>query len=273
MPAIKDDTADLEFVIALVYERSRIRLHEGKEALIRARLGKRVRLLGYDSLHSYCDFLRHEADEEELIQVVDALATNFTGFLREKDHFEYLVREALPAVLPSGQRRIQVWSAACSTGEEPYSLAFYLGEHHPVSAGWDWSIYATDISTKALDKARSAVYPAERLEAIPVEWRRRYFQRGVGQWEGQVRVKEWVRERVRFAQVNLLGGFQCDRMFETIFCRNVMIYFDRPTQQELVRHLVRFLVPGGYFMTGHSESLNGLSVGLRCLRPSIYQKV
>jgi chemotaxis protein methyltransferase CheR len=267
-----DEAVDFDFIIALVYERSRIRLHDGKQALIRARLGKRMRLHGFESLNEYCEFLRTDADEEELTHVVDSLATNFTGFLRERDHFDFLVNEALPAVVPAGQKRINVWSAACSTGEEPYSMAFYLAEHRPLTAGWDWSIQATDISTKALKQATDAVYGEDRLNGLPKEWLRKYFQRGHGQWEGHYRIKPWVRERVHFQQLNLLGAFEMDRMHEMIFCRNVMIYFDRATQQELVRHLARFLVPRGYLVTGHSESLNGLSVGLRCLRPSVYQK-
>lgn len=267
-----DEAADFEFIIALVYERSRIRLHDGKQALIRARLGKRMRAHGYESFHEYCEFLRQRADEDEITHVVDALATNFTSFLREQVHFDFLVREALPTVMPKGQRQIQVWSAACATGEEPYSIALYLAEHYPLAAGWDWQVLATDISTKALDRARQGVYPGERVESVPAEWLRRYFQRGHGRMEGQVRLKEALRERVRFDQLNLLGNYTLDRRFEVIFCRNVMIYFDRATQQELVNHLLRFLAPKGFLITGHSESLNGLELGVRCLRPSIYQK-
>ncbi len=272
MPLTKDETADFDYIIRLVYERSRIRLHDGKHALIRARLGKRMRLHGHGTLGEYCEFLRTRADEEEITHVVDALATNFTGFLRERDHFEFVVNEALPALLGAVPRRFHVWSAACSTGEEPYSLAFYLAEHRPVAAGWDWQILATDISTKALAKATEAVYAEDRLTALPPEWLRRCFQRGHGAYEGYYRVKPGLRERVQFGQVNLLSGIEMDRKFEVILCRNVMIYFDRPTQQQLVGQLVRHLVPQGFLITGHSESLNGLPVGLRCLRPSIYQK-
>jgi chemotaxis protein methyltransferase CheR len=175
-------------------------------------------------------------------------------------------------VLPAGQKRFQVWSAACATGEEPYSLAFYLADQYPASAGWDWRVLATDISTRALDHAAAGVYAADRLESVPAEWRRRYFQRGVGRWEGFYRVKRAIIERVTFQQLNLLGAYPFKGPFEAIFCRNVMIYFDRPTQEELVRHLAQLLVPGGHLMTGHAESLPGLSAGLRCVRPSIYRK-
>ncbi len=266
------ESADYEFVIALVYERSRIRLTDGKHALISARLGKRMRQHGFDSFHDYVQFLRLEADEAEMTHVVDAVATNFTSFLREPDHFDFLVREALPGLLAKGRKRFQVWSAACATGEEPYSMAFYLAEHFPLAEGWDWQILATDVSTKALARARDAIYPGERLTGIPQEWLRRYFQRGHGEWAGQFRIKPDLRQRVRFQKVNLLDPLRMETPFEAIFCRNVMIYFDRETQESLVRQLTGFLVGDGFLLTGHSESLNGLATGLRCLRPSVYQR-
>jgi chemotaxis protein methyltransferase CheR len=272
MLKVAQEAADYDFVIALVYERSRIRLHEGKHALIRARLGKRMRARGFVSFHDYCDFLRHEADEDELTHVVDALATNFTSFLREKDHFEFMVDHALPGLLAPGEKQIRVWSAACATGEEPYTIALYLAEKFPAEEGWGWEIAATDVSTKALAAAQAGVYSAEKVAAVPPDWMRRHFQRGRGDWEGYYRVKELLRRRVSFRRVNLLDDYHFDRVFDVIFCRNVMIYFDRPTQQELVARLLRFLRPGGYLLTGHAESLNGLGAALRPLRPSIYQK-
>lgn len=272
MAAAAHEEADFQFVISLVYQRSRIRLHDGKHALIRARLGKRMRHHGFESFHRYCEFLRRDGTEEEITHVVDALTTNFTGFLREPDHFEFLVKDALPALLQGGPRRFRIWSSACATGEEPYSMAFYLAEHFPVAAGWDWQIDATDISTRALDAATRAIYSEERVTGLPVKWLHRYFQRGHGDNAGQVRLKSWVRERVRFQQLNLLSDFRFNHAYETIFCRNVMIYFDRDTQRQLVEHLRSHLAPRGYLITGHSESLNGIASGLRCLRPSIYQK-
>ncbi len=272
MAYLIDEAADYDFIIALVYDRSRIRLHDGKNALIRARLGRRMRFHGFDAFHDYCEFLRTRADEDEITHVVDALATNFTSFLRERDHFDFMVRDALPQLVPTGRRRFNIWSAACATGEEPYTLAFYLAEHFPLADGWDWQVLATDISTEALAKAKAGVYPENRIGGVPSEWLRRCFQRGHGAWEGNFRIKPALRERVRFGQINLLSDYHLDREFEVIFCRNVMIYFDRPTQEQLVRHLSRYLAPRGYLLTGHSESLTGLSVGLRCLRPSIYQK-
>jgi chemotaxis protein methyltransferase CheR len=272
MRAVRDETEDFEFIINLVYERSRIRLHDGKHQLIRARLGKRMRLLGIEHLGDYCDFVRSPEGGDELTHVIDALTTNFTQFLREKDHFDFMVSTALPTVLPGGQKRFRVWSAACSTGEEPYSIAFYLAQHFPAASGWDWKIMATDISTKALAKGSEAIYPDERMAGLPPDWQRAYFQKGSGKWDGHFRVKDGVRSRVEFRQLNLLGQYPFNEPFQVIFCRNVMIYFDRKTQEELVRSLGRLLVPKGYLLIGHSESLTGLNTGMKCLRPSIYQK-
>ena len=261
-----------EFIITLIYERSRIRLHEGKQALIRARLGKRMRLHGLACLADYCDFLRLPGNQEEITHLVDALTTNFTNFLREQDHFQFLTDQALPALLGRSRRRFHLWSAACATGEEPFSLAFYLDEKYPLAEGWDWHILATDVSTKALGKAQAAVYGEDRLEGIPDKWLRKYFQKGSGQSTGYYRIKSHLRERVVFRQVNLLGAYDIQEHFEAILCRNVMIYFDRATQLQLVTNLSRSVVAGGYLLIGHSESLNGLPVPFQCLRPSYYQK-
>jgi chemotaxis protein methyltransferase CheR len=265
-----DEASDYDFIIRLIYDRCRIRLHDGKHQLIKARLGKRMRQHGFETLAQYCHYLRRSADEDEFTHLVDALTTNYTQFLRERDHFEFLVGTALPK--PAGARRdFRVWSAACATGEEPYSMAFYLSESFPPEAGWDWRITASDISTKALTQAAQGIYPEGRLESLPLEWRRKYLQKGQKNWEGHYRVKPQLMDRVLFRQINLLGDYGFRETFEVIFCRNVMIYFDRPTQEQLVQRLAQFLVPGGYLLIGHSESLHGLNIGLRCLKPSIYQ--
>lgn len=272
MRATTSEAKAFDYIISLIYERTRIRLHDGKQHLIRSRLGKRMRLHGIESFEDYCDFLQHRAAEDEFTHVVDALTTNFTNFLREQDHFEFMVSKALPAVLPEGKRSVSVWSAASATGEEPYSIAFYLAEKFSVAQGWDWRILATDISTKALAKARAGVYPLERAQTVPREWLKRYCQRGTGEFEGQFRIKPEIGSRVEFRQLNLLGALSFPAPFDLIFCRNVMIYFDRPTQEQLVTELARHLAPGGYLLIGHSESLNGLNVPFKCERPSIYRK-
>jgi chemotaxis protein methyltransferase CheR len=271
--ALAAENQACQFIIEFIYERCRIRLHDGKEALIKARLNKRIRHLGFSGLAEYCDFLRTRADDGELTKVVDALTTNFTNFLREPDHFKFLVGEALPALLPPGEKKFRVWSAASSSGEEPYTICFYLSEHYAPGLGWDWRVTASDISTRMLDKARLGLYAQDRVDRIPVEWLRRYFQKGVGNWEGHYRIKRSLAGRVNFQQINLIEDYSHPQPFDIVFCRNVMIYFDRVTQEELVNRMCRFLKPRGCLFIGHSESLNGLDVPLRCLQPSIYQRI
>jgi len=271
---IKADAPDADacqYIARLVYDRCRIRLHDGKDALIKARLGKRMRKHGFSGLTEYCDFLRTKGDEEEMTGVIDALTTNFTNFLREPEHFQFLIEQALSSATAKARKKIRIWSAASSSGEEAYTIAFYLFEHFPPVAGWDWGITASDISTKVLEKARLGVYPVEHLNSVPREWLHKYFQKGVGQWDGFCRVKSFITDKVSFRQINLIEPYQFPEPFDVIFCRNVLIYFDRKTQEQLVNQLCRFLAPKGYLLIGHSESLNGLSVPVRCLRPSIYQ--
>lgn len=260
-----------EYIITLIYQRCGVRLHEGKENLIRSRLGKRLRHHGIETLEEYCDYLQNEADEQEFTHVVDALTTNYTNFLREPEHFDFMVNTALPEVVKKG-RPFTVWSAGCATGEEPYSMAFHLGEHFPLEDGWDWRVMATDISTKALATARLGVYPLERAAAVPKRWLKKYCQQGIGEWDGRFRIKPHIVDRVDFQQVNLLAPYSFATTCVLVFCRNVMIYFDRPTQEQLVNQLARRLVPGGYLLIGHSESLTGLDVSVQCVRPSVYKR-
>jgi chemotaxis protein methyltransferase CheR len=267
-----NEAAAFQFIISLIYERAGIRLHDGKRELIKARLGKRMRHFGFAELSGYCDFLRTEADEEEITNVVDCLTTNFTHFLREEEHFKFLVDQALPAFCGHSPCKFRIWCAACASGEEAYSLAIYLFEHFPPGGGWDWSILATDISTRALAKAAQGIYPSDKLEALPLAWRHNYFQIGQNKWEGYCRVKPMLSQRIAFKQLNLLKPYDFSDEFAVIFCRNVMIYFDRPTQEYLMQRLVQHLAPKGYIIVGHAESLTGLNVALTRLSPSIYQK-
>ena len=271
MTTVPSDTEACRQIVDLIYEHCGITLHDGKEALIKARLGKLMRRRGISTLGEYLEFLDTAADAGEFTRMVDALTTNFTNFLREPDHFEFLVHQALPSTLEPSRRSFQIWSAASSSGEEPYTVAMFLEQHYPTAQGWDWQVMGSDISTRMLALAQRGVYPIERLENVPREWLHKYFQRGVGAWEGQVRIQPALARRVHFRQINLIQPYSHPTGFPVIFCRNVMIYFDRHTQEQLVNQLCRFLQPGGYLMIGHSESLNGLKVPVRCIRPSIYQ--
>jgi chemotaxis protein methyltransferase CheR len=262
-----------KFVVDFVYDRSRIRLHDGKEALIRSRLSKRMRERGCETLAQYCEFLQTKATADELTHVMDALTTNFTNFLREEAHFKFMLDVALPSMLLPRQKQFNIWSAASSSGEEAYSMAFYLMEKYPEHAGWDWHITGSDISTRVLETARQAVYPMERVQTIPEPWLKKYLQKGTGKWEGYCRVRPELTNRVNFRQVNLIENYEHTQKFQIIFCRNVMIYFNRETQEQLVGQLCKHLVPGGYLLIGHSESLHGLNLPLNCLKPSIYQLI
>jgi chemotaxis protein methyltransferase CheR len=266
--------SEFNFIRSLVYERSRINLGPDKRQLVSARLGKRLRATQAPSVGEYCRLLREPGAERELGHLIDAISTNHTFFFREIAHFTFLREKAAPAfrLRATTERwpRLNVWSAACSTGEEPYSIAITLAE---CCAQMPWHIEATDISRRVLARAAAGIYSDDTVSRLPAATIRTHFQRGIGSQQGNHRVKAALRERVRFHHLNLLAGEPPFlEAFQVIFCRNVMIYFDRPTQEELVNRLARRLVPGGYLFVGHSESLTHLDHPLQLLQPAIYQK-
>jgi chemotaxis protein methyltransferase CheR len=264
--------ANYEFIRRLVYEKSRIDLGPDKKALVASRLTKRLRALRMANYDSYCGLLKTKRGaDEELSNLIDVISTNHTHFFRESRHFDFLRDTAIPQWRAKNQSALRIWSAACSSGEEPYTLAIVLAEALGLEA--DWRIMATDISTRMLATARAGVYSADRLSHVLPERRGRYFQKGVGSSEGQFRVKDELRRRVDFAQINLLqGNYPFHAKFDVILCRNVMIYFDRDTQETLVNKLAQHLHTGGYLMVGHSESLSAIRHGLAPLQPALYQK-
>ncbi len=266
--------SEFEFIRSVVYERSRINLGPDKRELVSARLGKRLRATNVPSLSEYCALLRAPGAEEELGNLIDAISTNHTFFFREQAHFDFLRDKAVPEMAARARAeswaRLNIWSAACSSGEEPYSIAIALAN---CAGSWPWHIEATDISRRILAKAQAGIYKDDTVNRLPADIVRSHFQRGFGPQEGNHRIKAALRERVTFRHLNLLEGELPTRdLFHVIFCRNVMIYFDRTTQEQLVERLSRKLVPGGYLFVGHSESLTHISHPLRMLRPAIYQK-
>jgi len=267
---------DYDFLCHLIYERSRIHLGPDKRTLVTSRLAKRLRQLQLPGYHEYCEMLRSPAGEEELRFLIDRISTNHTHFFREMKHFDFLREKVLPAWRARSKAKnevFRVWSAACSSGEEPYSLAIHLAEHLAPGSSNAWQIEASDISTRVLEIAERGVYDSDKLAGISQELLHRHFQKGVGNWQGHFRVKDDLRQRVGFHQLNLLeDDYPFDRPFELILCRNVMIYFDRPTQEALVGYLAERLVPGGHLMVGHSESLSGIKHSLRLVQPAIYLK-
>lgn len=261
-----------EFIRQLVYEHSRIHLGGEKKALVASRLAKRLRVLKLPDYNAYCRLLRtRQGTEEELGNLIDVISTNHTHFFRESRHFDFLRDQALPQWRAKGHGPFRIWSAACSSGEEPYTLAIVLAE--TIGLQTQWQIYASDISTRMLATARAGIYTADRISHVLPEKRSRHFQKGVGSSEGQFRVKEELRRRVEFLQLNLLQPeYPFSARFDVIFCRNVMIYFDRETQETLVNKLAHQLHPGGYLMVGHSESLSAIRHPLIALQPALYQK-
>jgi chemotaxis protein methyltransferase CheR len=260
---------DLRAIIQLVYEKSGITLHEGKRELVTARLQKRLRHLGLSSFQDYLARLHKDPTGEELTLLLDAIATNHTSFFREAQHFTYLRDQVLPGLAGKAHGAgLEAWCAASSTGEEPVTIAITLLE-----AGIDrFRLLASDISTKALAAARQATYKLDRVERIPQPLLRKYFQRGLGEQAGLARVASDIRRLIEYRALNLIAMARLDRVFDVIFCRNVMIYFDRAVQQRVVAMLEQHLAPGGYLFISHSESLNGVTHALQWVAPAVYRR-
>ncbi len=262
--------SEFEQIRLLAHEKFGLDLRQGKEELVSARLRKKVRQSHFQTFQAYYDHVRRDPTGEALEDMIDALTTNYTGFLREPPHFELLRNVIAPDL--AGRTGTQIWSAACATGEEPYSIAMCLVETLGPNVASRIRILATDISNHALDTARNATYPAERFEGFPKSWLQRYWLRGSERWQGWFRLKPAVRQMVEFRRVNLIKPLVNIPKVFVIFCRNVMIYFDKDTQATLVRELASCLEPGGYLLTGHSESLVGGAHALRYVQPAVYRK-
>lgn len=266
--------SEFDFIRNLVYERSRINLSPDKRQLVSARLGKRLRATKMPTIGEYCRLLQAPGADEELANLIDAISTNHTFFFRESTHFDYLRETVVPEMLTRARNQhgttFRVWSAACSSGEEPFSIAMTLAECMP---NFPWRIEASDISRRILAKAADAIYTGETVARLPRDILRAHFQRGFGPQEGNYRIKRALRDRVTFHHLNLLEGeLPFREPFHVIFCRNVMIYFDRPTQDELVARLAARLIPGGYLFVGHSESLTQTRHSLQAIQPAVYRK-
>lgn len=270
---LKFTDRDFAFLHRIAYERTGISLGETKREMLYGRLARRVRQLGLSSFAEYCARIESDADGE-LGRLVNAITTNLTAFFREGHHFEHLAATALPDIVArdTGKRRLRIWSAGCSTGKEPYSIAMIVAESG-LPAGWDARILATDIDTDVLAIAKSGVYRAERVHGVSPERLRRWFQRGSGENAGNVRVIPALRESVAFRHLNLLDPWPMHGPFDIIFCRNVVIYFDAETQRRLFARFADMLAPGGYLYIGHSESLFRISERFRPLGGTMYRKI
>jgi chemotaxis protein methyltransferase CheR len=245
--------------------------------MIQSRLHRRVRDLGLQSLDEYCEHLFSPAGAAaERVHFINAVTTNKTDFFREPQHFRYLTETALPqierSVRPDPNGRISVWSAACSSGEEAYTTAMVLSEYGAGRPRFDFRILATDISTKVLQMAQDGIYSKEQIAPVPPLLRNKYVRYGKGD-RSLTRIAPALRRTVSFHQLNLMDADYCVRdMFDIIFCRNVLIYFERPTQEAVINKLCRNLKPGGYLFVGHSESLSGFDLPVVSSGPSCFRK-
>lgn len=261
--------SDFDRVTRLLHEMAGIALGDGKEELVKSRLARRLRATGLPTYAAYLDHVSTDAGRrEELVALIDALTTNKTSFFREARHFEFLRERIAPGWAAAMPDEIRVWSAGCSSGEEPYTLAMvFAGLPLPRTR-----ILATDISTRVLALARAGEYPEESLREIPEGLRRAHFEQVPGAVPARFRVRDELRRTVTFARLNLMGSWPMQRDFHLVLCRNVMIYFDAPTRERLLQRYFQVLAPGGYLFVGHSESLTSTHHGFEYVQPAVYRK-
>lgn len=267
---------DFRRISNIIYKHCGIKLNDGKKTLVRTRLAKRMRALQYDSFRKYIDFALSQAGQQEFHSLVDSLSTNLTSFFREKDHFQYLIDQFLPKLLEKKSRlsehKIRIWSAGCSSGEEPYSLAITLIENIPDYQKWDIKILASDVSTQILDRAKQGTYEQSRVKPLTQEQKRRFLIPNNIEGEKVYQVSRELQNIICFRYLNLMKEWPCKGPFDIIFCRNVMIYFDKPTQARLVERFGRCLTKEGVLCIGHSESLAGINHKYRFVQPATYIK-
>ena len=262
-------------LVHLVYEQCGINLTPAKKVMLESRLAKRLRVLNLDTFKEYIEFLNSkEGLEQELIHMIDVVTTNKTDFFREPHHFDYLRSTVLPQFLGKheGNRSLKVWSSACSTGEEPYTLAMVLQDFAMQHASFNYSILASDISTQVLERASLAVYSEHHVATLPISIKQRYLLRSKDKEKPTVRIIPTLRNKVEFMRINLMDNVWKIDAQDIIFCRNVLIYFDRKTQLEVVSKLVHKLKPGGLLFIGHSESLHAFDLPIKQIKPTVFIK-
>ncbi|MDH4163778.1 MAG: protein-glutamate O-methyltransferase [Nitrospirota bacterium] len=256
-----------------------IKMPLSKKVMLEARLQKRLRTLGIKTFAEYYEFVIGDGEHKELVHMLDAVTTNKTDFFREPGHFQYLTDHVLPEYVEERERNGQrdrpflIWSAGCSTGEEPYTLAMVLSEFAEKNSGFRFTILATDLSMRVLNRAKDAIYDAERLADVPIALKQKYLLRSRDRSQSKVRIVPALRSTVQFQRLNLMEeAFTFAEPLDVIFCRNVIIYFDRQTQEQLITRFCRTLKPEGHLFLGHSESIHGFDLPLRRLVSTVYRK-
>lgn len=265
---------DFNFLCQYVYDATGIVLGEGKKEMVYRRLMRIVRERKLPSFSAYCQLLRQEPEKEE-VYFINAITTNLTSFFREQHHFDYLRDHELPKLLsnPKQGQRIRIWSSASSTGEEPYSIAMTLNEALKCKgSSWDAKILATDIDSNVLAHGKAGVYESKRIEDIPANFKKKYFQQGAGSNTNKVKVNESLQKLITFKQLNLMHQWPMKGPFDVVFCRNVIIYFDKSTQLELFERYYDLLKPNGLLLLGHSESLGSFQKYFENVGKTIFRK-
>ncbi len=260
-----------------IYMESGIKMPPAKKVMLQGRLQKRLKELNLTSFQDYIEYaFDTRASHNEIIHLLDVVSTNKTDFFREPIHFDFLSQEVLPRFIEQSVNKshLKVWSAGCSSGEEPYTIAIVLAEFAEQCQGFDFSILGTDISTQILQKAVDAIYKEDRIEVIPLSTKKKYFLRSKDRANPTVKIVPELRRKVRFGRLNFMDSYyDLPDMFDVVFCRNVLIYFDRETQERVIQKLCAKLKSGGYFFLGHSESIMNMDVPLKQVKPTIFRKV
>ena len=266
-------SAEFERFAGLIRDQTGIHLREHKTQLLVARLGHRLRALGLRTFSAYHDFLARDTSGRELLTLINCITTNKTSFFREPHHFEFLCSHVIPRLQARGRRELRIWSAGCSSGEEPYSIAMTAREELARrSETWDLRILASDIDSDKLEQASAGRYSMQSLENVASQLWPKYFLRGYGQFEGLAQVRPELRQTITFRRINLSQPhWGVLERFDVVFCRNVIIYFDQPVQHRIVRGLAAHVRPGGHYFSGHSENLSHLHDVLAAIEPGIYE--
>lgn len=270
------DTLDRRTFVRLsefIYKYSGIKMPPNKITMLEGRLRRRLRATGLSSFDDYCDFLFEDGLETELVHFIDAVTTNKTDFFREPKHFDVMRHQVLPDLIEQGHRDLRIWSSACSTGAEPYTVAMLLEEHVASQDIGDYVILATDLSSDVLKRAQRAVYDLDVFLPVPKDLAAKYIMRPLASHRNEGRITPKLRKRVGFGRLNLMdASYPVGEPMHMIFCRNVLIYFDKPTQQRVLSRLCECLVPGGYLFIGHSESITGMNLPVRQVANTVFRK-
>jgi chemotaxis protein methyltransferase CheR len=274
LPGDRISKRNFDKLSRFIYDYSGIKMPPSKLTMLEGRLRRRLRATNHSTFDDYCDFLFDEGGlDQETVYLIDVVTTNKTDFFREAKHFEYMQMTALPALVSSGVRKIRTWSSACSTGAEPYTMAMVLSEFVEENAGLSYSVLATDLSTDVLQTARRGIYAQDLVQPVPYDLQRKYVMTAKQPGRRDVRIAPSLRSKVGFARMNLMDDkYPVGEPMQIIFCRNVLIYFDKPTQQSVLTRLCDCLADGGYMFIGHSESITGFDLPLKQVSNTVFQK-